>query len=202
MFGDQGITSDSRMNKIIPDSDRQVVHEAAYLHFARVDITDHIQGRLRHFRAAKALGDLERFTQESIIYPPKIADKIAVNILKKHPQASEVASNFLLQCALRHCVAKVCNEIASGEKYEHEVSNVSFDIAELTNVHSFKEASERIFQILGLVDWDNLCSPVTKGKGVTQIDHRIPIDLGPFLKSSPSRKEILSQLGLGENAEV
>lgn len=204
MFGYQSITSDSQMNRFVPSSDRQVVLNAAFMHFARVDITDHIQARLRHFRAAEAVRNLDVFARKSLIYSPRVADQIARKIVQKYPQATEVASDFLLQCALRHQIAETCCAIASGKKYEPCVPNASFDEAGLTTgVSSFKEASDKIARILGLVDWDGLCLPVTNGKGITQSDQpRVPIDLEPFLESKTHRKIILSHLGLDENAKV
>jgi len=204
MFGDQSITSDSRMNTLIPESDRQLIPDAAFMHFARVDITDHIQARLRHFRAAEAVNDLDGFTRSSLIYKPDVANKIARRIRGKHPQATEVTSDFLLQCALRHQVAEICHALASGKKYEPKTVNASFDKIDVaTEVHSFEEASSRIVDILGLVNWEALSLPITNGMGITQAGQpRIPIDLEPFLASEAHRRAILSHLGLDENAKV
>jgi len=61
MFGQQNITSDSRMNLIISDNDKQVVQNAAFLYFPRVDLADHVCARLRHFLAA-ATGGIQSWT--------------------------------------------------------------------------------------------------------------------------------------------
>lgn len=204
MFGYQSITSDSRMNRILSDSDRQIVPNAAFMHFARVDITDHIQARIRHFRAAEALNDLDAFTRRSLIYEPRIADEIAGKIMQKYPQATRVASDFLLQCALRYKVAEICYTIASGKKYNPKVCNISYDDIDMTtNVHCFQEAAERIMVFLSQVDWSSLSLPVTNGKGTTQSGQsRTPIDLEPFLETDKHKKVILEHLGLDENAKI
>lgn len=204
MFGYQGITSDSRMNTLIPDSDKQLVLGSNFMHFARVDITDHIQARLRHFNAAEAVNDLENFTRKSLMYKPNVAEEIAKKIVEHYPQATSVASDFLLQCALRYQIAEICSRIVSGKEYKPEISKISFDEIDVTTeVHTFKEAYDKVANILGLVDWARLNSPVANGKGITQDDQpRIPIDLEPFLKSEAHRKTILSYLSLSENAEV
>src|SRR5258706_3790939 len=204
MFGFQGITSDSRMNNVLADSDRQLVPSAAFMHFARIDVTDHIQARLRHFRAAKAENDLDRFTKKSRMYEPAIADEIAKKITQKYPQATRAASDFLLQCALRHQVSEICNTIASGKKYEPKTPDTTIDKIDInTNVNSFKEASERIVVYLSTVDWDSLNSGVTSGKGTTQNNQpRIPIDLEPFLKSNPHRQIIFDHLGIDEGVAI
>ncbi len=201
MFGNQGITTDSRMNGIVSDTDRQVIRNAGFMHYARVSLIDHIQGRLRHFRAAALESELDSFTRKSIIYNSKTADEIAQKILLKYPQAIDIASNFLLQCALRHQVAKICRAAASGNELP-AFPNFSTNFDMTMPVHSFKEASIIIAHLLSQMNWANLDSPVTNGKGITQEFHRIPIDLEPFLKSEQHRKLILSHLGLDDKTEV
>lgn len=203
MFGYQSITSDSRMNRLVPDSDRQLISNAAFMHFARVDITDHIQARLRHFRAAEAVNDLELFSRKSLMYETSTANEIARRILEKHPKATEAASDFLLQCALRHQVVEICKTIASKKKYEPQFHSVPFDEVEITPVSSFEEASERITDYLGQVNWDNLNSPVTDGSGTTNRGQtRVPIDMQPFLESDDYRHIILKHLGLDKNTKI
>lgn len=204
MFGCQSITSDSAINRLLSELDRQIVSNAAFMHFARVDITDHIQARLRHFRAAKATNDLDIFTRESLIYEPKVADEIAKNIIKKHPEALRVTSDFLLQCALRYKVAEICYSIVSGKKYKHRFANSSLDEVNITDeVHCFNEAVKRIIHFLDLVDWESLNYPITEGSGTTQNNQtRSPINLEPFLNSASDRKIIFSHLGLDEDLEI
>lgn len=204
MFGYQGITSDSRMNNMIPDPDRQLVQSAAFMHYARVDITDHVQARLRHFKAAEAVNGLDSFTRKSLMYKPSVAEKIARSIIEKYPQASNVASDFLLQCALRYQVAEICQNIASGREYKPEISGISFDEIDVTTeVCSFKEAYARIANIIGLIDWDRLRTSISNGRGVTQENRsRVPIDLEPFLASEAYKKIILEHLDLDENDKV
>ena len=204
MFGYQNITSDSRMNRLLPESDRQLVPNAAFMHFARVDITDHIQARLRHYRAAEAVGDLETFTRKSLIYCSETANRIARDIVQKYPQATNVASDFLLQCALRYQVAGICQAIASRKKYRTQFSTVAFDEVDVaTEVHSFEEAFDRINGFFGQVDLESLRSPVTNGSGTTNNNQsRVPIDLGPFLGSKKHRQTILKYLGVDENDSI
>lgn len=204
MFGYQGITSDSRMNSLVPEEDRQVVLNSAFLHFARVDITDHIQARLRHFKAAESVNDLDVFARRSLMYEPDTANEVARHILQKYPRANEVASDFLLQCALRYKVADICRTVASGEKYTPKLTESSFEGIDLvTHVRDFGEATKRIESLMGLVDWEGLNSPVTKGSGTTQNGgHRVPIDLKPFLSSDEHRQIILDRLGLDKDTNV
>ncbi len=204
MFGCQNITSDSRMNSLVPEKDRKVVLKSAFLHFARLDITDHIQARLRHFRAAKSVNDLDAFTRKSLVYKPKTANKVAKQILQKYPWATEVASDFLLQCALRYKVAEICRKIVSGEKYipmKQAVSSEKVDL--VTPVENFNEAKIRIESLMKLVNWEALDSPVTKGYGTTSNGGlRVPIDLNPFLNSDKYRQLILDRLGLDRDTNI
>jgi len=204
MFGYQGITSDSRMNRLVSEEDRQVVLNSAFLHFARIDITDHIQARLRHFRAAKSVNDLDVFTRKSFMYEYNAVNEIAKCILQKNQNATEVVSDFLLQCALRYKVAEICRTIVSGEKYTPKFTGTSFDEIDLVKeVRDFNEAARRIESLMGLVDLAGLNAPVTRGSGTTQNGQsRVPIDLKPFLASEKHRQVILDSLGLGKNTNV
>lgn len=203
MFGNQNITSDSRMNNNVPDTDKQLVESSAFMHYGRVCLSDHIQARLRHFRAAAAEGNLDSFTKKSEIYSHKTAEDIAHEILSKYPEATEVASNFLLQCALRHQVAVLCRAIASGRQPQNDQNAGSTDVDMMTEVSTYKEANLKITALLSQVNIHSLDSEAANGKSVTQQDQsRVPINLEPFLKSDKYRSLILSHLGLDVNTEV
>jgi hypothetical protein len=204
MFGGQGITSDSRMNRRISDDDRQLVPTAAFMHYARVDVTDHIQARLRHFRAAEAESDLEGFSKKSLMYSPKTAEEIARKILDKYPDAIDVASFFLLQCALRHLVVKICQQISKGEKFDPKVLSTPVQSVDLNrDVHTYNEAEQQMKAFLQGVDWESLESPVTRGSGTTNNNQsRVPIDLEPFLRSDRGKKIILEHLGIDDKVKV
>lgn len=202
MYSGQNITTDSVMNGAVPPSDRQVVPDAAFMHFARVDVTDHVQGRLRHYRAAHATGRLSAFARTQLIYRPNIADEIARSIAMKHPGAMGVASNFLLQCALRHAVGDIGVRVAARKKYTPPTS-VSSDRIDLTvPVRTFSEARGKIDSYLGLVNWNALDEPVTSGSGTTNQQMRVPIDLDPYLESQEDRALILAYLGLPAQANI
>lgn len=202
MYGYQNITSDSRMNHIIPKDARKAVDTACFMHYARIDIVDHIKARLRHFRAARATGDLQTFSKKSLIYEKKIADQIANNILAKYPEAHEVASNFLLQTALRYKVAEICTNIALGNKHEFKPDNPQSEVDFVRPVKNFAEAYGRMSTFLNGIDWNCLNGAVSNGNGTTQNEQRIPIDLEPFLKSNKHREIIFSHLGLRKDANV
>lgn len=202
MYGHQNITSDSRMNHIIPKESRKAVNTAVFMHYARVDIVDHLKARLRHFKAAGTTGDLQTFSKKSLIYEKKVADQIAINILAKYPNADEVASNFLLQTALRYKVAEICTNIASGNKHGFRPDNPGPEVDFVRPVKSFAEAYGRMGTFLNGIDWNCLNGAVSNGNGITQNDQRIPIDLEPFLKSEKHREIIFSHLGLEKDANV
>lgn len=169
---------------------------------ARVDIIDHLQARLRHFRAAAAVNDLYTFTKKSLIYEKKVANQIAKDILTKYPYADSVTSNFLLQTALRYKVAEICTNIVQSKKYEYDGKTDKKEVDFIAPVKSFDEAYVRMDNFLTSIDWSCLDVHVTKGNGTTQNDQRVPINLEPFLKSTKHRKIILKSLGLPENANV
>lgn len=199
MFGFQNITSDSRMNRTVPETDRQVIHEAAFMHFPRTNITDHIQARLRHFHAAHTENDLETFSRKSIFYSKTLANTIADKI--KHEEGmNEALSNFLLQCALSIEVAKICKTIASGNTYEPARSVTPVNITDIKDIVTFQDAQENVSSIINAVNWSNLNSPVSTGSGTTNNEKtRTPLDLRPFLKFDQYKQLIHKHLDIADN---
>lgn len=201
MFGFQRITSDSVMNQSIPESDKQLVPDAAFMHYGRISIVDHIQGRLRHFRAAAAVGNLDGFSKKSIIYDRRTADDIASSIVAKNPESPDVASNFLLQCALRHEVTDICRRLTSN-KPAPDYSVYDGKYLPSQTIYTFQEASKAIKNLLSQIDLHGLNLPVTNGNGITQENLRVPIDLTPYLFQPEYRSLIASYLGLSADVEL
>lgn len=200
MFGNQSITSDSGMNRTIPSESRQLIPTGAFLHYARINLADHIQARLRHFRAAAAENSLDSFVRKSLMYNPNTAEEIAKCITDKYPQAINVASDFLLQCALRHQVALTCRNVITGRRSKNGSSPDTKSLHE--TVHTFDEATKTIACLISQIDFKDLDSSVSNGRGVTQTEQRIPIDLEPFLLLPEYRQIITSYLGLENDARI
>lgn len=198
IFGGQNITTDSVMNSNVPEVDRQLVREAAFLHYPRVDLTDHIQARLRHYRAAASEGRLDFFSKKSLVYTPVVAESIAMEIRNSNPNSPEIASNFLLQCALRLCVDKICKQVIDGKK--NKQPSAHRDISRMAE--NLEDAQAIISSLMANVDFESLDSPVTSGKGVTQSEKRTPIDLAPLLLDIGYKKLIQSYLGLEHLDEI
>ncbi len=197
MFGCQGITSDSIMNSNVPMDQRQIISDASFMHYARISIIDHVQARVRHFRAADADNQLESFYKKSIIYSPEKADEIAKKMVEKDPMAKLTASNFLLQCALRHQVADICKNVVLKKNCTQPPERVTNTVDFTTLVSCFSEAMTIIASKLSLIDWNCLNTPEANGKGTTQNNlPRVPINLEPFLAISEYRTLIASHLGL------
>lgn len=197
MFGYQGITSDSRMNNNIPKDQRQIIQDASFMHYARIDIVDYVQARIRHFRAADAENQLESFYRKSIIYSSEKADEIAKKMIEKDPTAKMAASNFLLQCALRHQVADICKSVVLRKNCSQLFYQVDNTSSLATVVSGFSEAMTIMAGILGNIDWDCLNTPEANGKGTTQNNlPRSPINLEPFLAIKEYRELITRYLGL------
>ncbi len=200
MYGCQSITSDSQMNMNVPSEERQLVPYAAYLHPPRFDLTDHIQARLRHWRAAYAAGCLDEFRARSNIYRNN-AESIAQQILTQQDGgAPQAASDFLLQCALRNEVSRICASTVLGKPYRTQRASNSGLFS--GNVTSLVEADN---VIRGLVSdqtvWDRLKDPVTKGSGTTQDSPvREPVDFGKFMQSTAHRNIIYGRLGLTDQS--
>lgn len=202
MFGYQEIMSDSRMNRLVPDSEKQVVQIAAFMHYPRTNLQDYIQARIRHFRAAASEKDLDNHTKQEAIYSRNIAENISEQILKANPDNQDVLSNFLLQCALRYEVSKICRSLISGKKHLLKPSNPK-NYGFPTNVSTLAEAIKVINNLLIDVDLDSIDPEVSNGRAVTQDNlPRIPLDLEGFLASNYYKEIMLSHLGLDLNTEV
>ncbi len=202
MYGSQQITSDSVMNMRVLDRDRQLIPSAGFFHFARVDLTDHFIGRLRHFRAAASEGRLKEFVERSIIYDRETATRIAARARNKDPGLSGVISNFLIKCALEKKVTEICGKIASGRSPDISTLNTEVDILDL-QVNSLEEAERIVSGLLGkYLKVEELYGPVTKGRGLTNGRFRVPIDLKPFLGNDYYRGMLCRYLGLPEGVEV
>ena len=74
----QNLASDSVINRYVDTGNSIIAEKALFMHMGRVDMTDHIKARLRHFRAAKSLGEIDSFLHYEIIYHLK---KISIEYL-------------------------------------------------------------------------------------------------------------------------
>jgi len=202
MYGSQNITSDSIMNMRVPDKHKQVVSQAGFFHFARVDLTDHFTGRLRHFRAAAAEGNLEEFARRSVIYDREVAKEIAAQVRSEYPGLPEIVSNFFLKYALERKVVEICKKIASSREPAIPVLNTEVDVSSLP-VDSLEEAEQVVSALLSrYLKIKDLYTPAAEGKGITNGRFRVPIDLKPFLNNKRYRRALYQRLGLPEDAEV
>lgn len=201
MFGNQGITSDSRMNKLIDDQDKQIVEEAVFMHYPRIDLTDYVQARMRHMRAAHSEGHLDAHSKQEVKYSETEADQIATQIKNSRLKGEYVASNFLLQTALRHEVVRSCRRVINGQSL-----NPPYPYRQPLNalVETFSQARECVGTLLHeTVNWDTLSSPVANGKGVTQTNlPRAPLDLQPLLTQEATRSLLMNYVGLPTATQV
>ncbi|MBN1168459.1 hypothetical protein JXA63_01060 [Candidatus Woesebacteria bacterium] len=201
MHGDQKVTPDSRMNFNIGQTDRQIVDRAGFMHYPRTSLTDHIQARVRHFRAASAEGRLDIQYRKELFPSPCQVESIAEQIIFDDPTALKEVSNLLLRSALRQEVAGICRDIADdsftewwGQRFSNEETDLN------TLVHSFQEAQCRICRLLRNVNWHDLDSAASNGHGTTQSSKsRIPINLEPYMKNINYRRMIFSYLGVEED---
>lgn len=198
MFGNQSVTTDSRMNSMVPESHRQLINNTGFMHYGRICLKDHIMARLRHFRAAAIEGELDLFAEKSLLYTPDVAEGIATRFTDRYHKP-DIASDFLLQCALRYHVSEVCCALISRKSI-----NLKFDLAhagteDVPVVHSFTEAYRVVARMFNGIDWEQFDSPVTNGDGVTQENlPRAPINLEPFLSSTHYRHIIMDYLGIAD----
>lgn len=206
----QNITTDSVIAGKI-DSYCQVKN-AAFMHHGRVDLTDYIQARFRHIRAAIEEGRFNTsYYRQEVIYTPKEAQQIAEQILSLYPnneEYKEAVKFFLLQAALRHLVYEVGRELFlfKNKNFLERFPIQDFSINSIANkeVLTYQEAYEIIKSIVGKVAYQiDPFSKTTRGMGITQEEWRFPIDVEIAIQERPYLSQIVhGWLGLDINEEI
>lgn len=192
--------SDSVINRLTGADQTMIAEDAYFMHWGRVDLTDHIKARLRHYRAAVFNNNLQEFLQYQVSVPLEKVDIIASDI-RMDPQGGMLdASLYLLRNALRRHVETVCMDIATGRepnpfKVEEQVNPF--------NIMTFDEAILAVRSLMSTVRWKELRQYTWKDTAITQTElPRVALDLSPYITKSYYRDAILKSLGITDREAI
>ena len=176
IYDSQNQATDSVMNRSICDEDIGIATDAFFMHMGRTDMTDHIKARLRHFRAAESLGQLQAFLHKEINLPPKdVMDDIAKEIRHSYIKGDFYAMLYLSRCAVRQTVNEICMKMAMGtwtKKDLPEVNKVS-----LMGVRNYDDALKSVPRFFENVDWESIKNYAVNAPATTQDNNRRPFDM-------------------------
>ena len=194
MHGNQVNATDSVMNRIVSERDIAVSEDAYFMHMGRVDMTDHIMARLRHFRAAKARGQLDIFLQKEIGLPSdEIMNAVAKDIRSSSDRGDYYAMLYLCRCAVREAVNDICTNIANNTWNLSDLDDIN--PMSMKDVKTIRQAREASTQFFADVHWDQLLGYGIEAPPTTQERLRQPFLLDRFLQETSYRDRIVRSLG-------
>lgn len=180
MHDTQNQATDSIMNRRLAPEDIGIAQDAYFMHMGRTDMADHIKARLRHFRAAVSVGELESFVHKEINLPAEVTiDEIAMEIRNKYIRGDFYAMLYLCRAAIRQKVNEICRNIVDNTLNENAVQQTS-DMS-LMNVRNYKDAQEAVQRFFSDIDWDDIKGFAVGAPPTTQERLRRPFDLSPHL---------------------
>lgn len=199
MHDGQDITTDSVMNRMLGQTQTSVARDAYFMHMGRVDMTDHIQARLRHFRAAAARNELDTFLDKEIQLPMvDIMESIAQNVRDREPDGDFRAMLYLSRCAVREKVNNICLDIASGEWNNSKLGEI--DPISMQDIKTYADACRGISRFFVDIDWDLVENSTNGPPTVTQERLRQPFKMDRVLSDEKLLKIVLENFDLVSQA--
>lgn len=191
MHAGQNHATDSIMNRMISKNDIQIAQNALFMHMGRIDMTDHIKARIRHFKAADSRGELETFLHKEVKLPDiHTIDRIAEEVRSNYGRGDFYAMLYLARCAVREKVNDICMQIARGTWDESSLPEIS--PRSLADVSSYEDAKEAIARFFVDVGWDEVRGYAQSIPSTTQERLRRPFDVARHLTDYN-----LAQLAIG-----
>lgn len=201
MYDNQSYATDSVMNRKINGDDIAIAKDALFLHMGRIDMSDHIKARLRHFRAARSRNNLDSFLHNEINLP----DEATINMIAKEIRHNEkdgdfMAMLYLSRCAIRNKVNEICMSITKGEWQE---SNLKGDYLEsFMDVKTYKDAELAVSRFFTGIDWDDICGYSLSPPPTTQEALRKPFCMDSYKSSIDLAHIAILRLKLNEGDDT
>lgn len=201
MHDGQDITTDSVMNRMLGQTKTSVATDAFFMHMGRVDMTDHIQARLRHFRAAAAREELNTFLDQEFQLPKvDLMDAIAQNVRDHEPDGDFIAMLYLSRCAVREKVNSICLDIASGEWDQSKLGEV--DPISMQDIKNYADACRAISRFFVDIDWGLIEGLKDGPPPVTQERLRQPFDVEKIMSDHNLLQIALDSFGFVSGASL
>lgn len=180
MHGTQNQATDSIMNRRVAAEDIEIAQDAFFMHMGRTDMTDHIKARLRHFKAAASLGELETFLHKEIQLPStETMNEIAKEIRHTYIKGDFYAMLYLCRSAIRQQVNEICMSIAEGTWDGKDMINTTQ--LSLMDVRNYQDAQEAVRRFFSDIDWGEIQGFADGAPPTTQEKLRQPFNLAPHL---------------------
>lgn len=195
MHDNQYITTDSVMNRTIDRNRIQIADSAYFMYMGRIDMTDHIKARLRHFRAATKRDKLADFLNNEVPLPDEATiDRIAEDIRQTVPRGDYYAMLYLARCAVRSMVNGICLDVVLDQWDETKLSGP--DSIGMDTVTTYANANRAVSRFFIDVDWSDICGFAIGSPSITQERLRTPFDLAPHLTNKHLANVVFSSLGI------
>ena len=195
MHEGQDIITDSVMNRKVSSNDKALADGAYFMHMGRVDMTDHIKARLRHFRGAAARNDIAGFMGNEVALPDEVTmDAIAEKLRQTGDKGDYHAMLYLARCAVRTAVSDICHNIVAGNWSPDNLPTLN--PISMNKVKKYADAQAAVSRFFIDVEWDEVLDYSIKPPTPTQERFRVPIDLTPHLKDPKLSKAISDSLGI------
>lgn len=180
MHAGQNQATDSVMNRVIKKDDIQIARNAFFMHMGRIDMTDHIKARIRHFKAADTRGELDSFLHKEIRLPDVATmDKIAEDLRNNYERGDFYAMLYLTRCAVREKVNEICMQVVRNEWCESTLPTGI--LHSLSSVATYEDARNTISRFFTDVNWDELRGYAGSVPSTTQERLRQPFDVSRHL---------------------
>lgn len=180
MHAGQNQATDSVMNRMISKNDIRIAPDAFFMHMGRVDMTDHIKARIRHFKAADSRGELDSFLHKEIKLPDvTVMNKIADEVRRNYKNGDFHAMLYLTRCAVREKVNEICMQIVQNTWSESSLPEVS--PRSLAYVTTYDDAEDAISRFFADINWDEIRGYADSVPSTTQEKLRQPFDMSRHL---------------------
>lgn len=180
MHAGQNQATDSVMNRMIDKRDIQIAPDAFFMHMGRVDMTDHIKARIRHFKAADTRGELDSFLHKEVRLPDVATiDEIANDIRDNYKQGDFYAMLYLTRSAIREKVNEICMQIVQNNWNEANLHMTS--PRSLSYVATYEDAKDATSKFFVDVNWDEIKGYADSVPSTTQEKLRQPFDVSRHL---------------------
>lgn len=195
MHEGQDVITDSVMNRSVSDHDKKIAEGAHFMHMGRVDMTDHVKARLRHFRGAAARNDVAGFIGNEVTAPDEeTMDAIAAEIRSSEQKGDFYAMLYLSRCAVRAIVSDTCRGIVENTWEPSMLPAV--EPLGMDKVKTYADAHAAVSRFFVDVNWEEVLGYSVKPPAPTQERFRAPLDLTPYLGHDRLGKAIFDTLGV------
>lgn len=195
MHDGQNHATDSVMNRKLGNELILIAEDAFFMHMGRVDMTDHMKARLRHFRAANARGELEIFLHKEVRLPSEdVMNRVAQDLRDAELNGDFLAMLYLSRCAVRDRVNSICMDITKGVWKSLEFEGI--DPISMQEVKTYADAQRAISRFFLDIDWESIMGFAIDSPPTTQQELRQPFDVSSYISGEGFEQIVFESFGI------